>query len=111
MMLEDLIQQLTRVIEKLIKGEELTEDERLFAVALFEAVINHMKDYDNCVNKLSEITKKANECENMFKEVDQKFKELKDYVDQSENKIREKLRELDNLIKILQANPRLLPKN
>jgi len=107
-MLEEWIKQLADALDKFVAGEQLTEDERVMVASLIYATLKHLKDFDECNEKLKEVEEK---CNKNLDELEKKLDELQKELDKKEVEVKEKLKTLDNLIKIMEVNPRLLPKN
>lgn len=107
-MLEEWIKQLADALDKFVAGEQLTEDERIMVASLIYATLKHLKDFDEANEKLKEVEEK---CNKNLDELEKKLDELRKELDKKEVEVKEKLKTLDNLIKIMEVNPRLLPKN
>ncbi|WP_218260621.1 flagellar filament capping protein FliD [Saccharolobus shibatae] len=107
-MLEEWIKQLVNALDKFMVGEQLAEDERIMVASLIYTTLKHLKDFNECNEKLKEVEEK---CNKNLDELEKKLDELRKELDKKEEEVKEKLKILDNLIKIMEVNPRLLPKN
>ncbi|QXJ35423.1 hypothetical protein J5U22_01970 [Saccharolobus shibatae] len=107
-MLEEWIKQLADALDKFMVGEQLAEDERIMVASLIYITLKHLKDFNECNEKLKEVEEK---CNKNLDELEKKLDELRKELDKKEEEVKEKLKTLDNLIKIMEVNPRLLPKN
>ncbi|WP_238842087.1 hypothetical protein [Sulfolobus sp. E11-6] len=58
-MVEEWIKKLTNALDKFIAGEQLPEDERIMVASLIYATLKHLKDFNECNEKLKEVEEKC----------------------------------------------------
>ncbi|QIW24453.1 hypothetical protein EWF20_10000 [Sulfolobus sp. S-194] len=98
--MEDFIDKLSNVLVKLYKGEPLTEEERTYAIAIFETVAKYLKTWNDLTKKIEELKKKVEIQEEEINRMIEYERELK-----------KKLQITENKLAILEKNVFLLPKN